>query len=408
MGLVITPDILAKIKSKKIPKNSIQEINNYSNKNNNKKNNQKFIDIITNIYYPLYKKELKNFNENQKELLDNANNGNIINEINDFQKIKKNDNDEINNILFRSHKSIDLSINDFYKDLLLDSNNDIINTTQNYDHIKEDNHSDKDNESTSSDYADISREILEYKREKNKSKKRQNNKKELFSKKIRDSYYNKLIIKNQWNPLKKEKIVNNLFFFDWDDTLLCTSYFAPVGVLNDMHTNNISKKDKEIISNIDSSAAKLLTRTINMGYTFIITNGAPGWVELSSVKFYPKTAKVLGKVKIISARGLCEKKLPGDMRQWKTKAFKHALKDLQIRKDVPTNIICFGDSIIEMEASYHLKECFSNAYLKTIKFKESPSHSELDKELTIISSQLDSILTSFKNFSIKVTRKKND
>jgi hypothetical protein len=175
-----------------------------------------------------------------------------------------------------------------------------------------------------------------------------------------------------------------------------------------MHTNNISKKDKEIISNIDSSAAKLLTRTINMGYTFIITNGAPGWVELSSVKFYPKTAKVLGKVKIISARGLCEKKLPGDMRQWKTKAFKYALKDLQIRKDVPTNIICFGDSIIEMEASYHLKECFSNAYLKTIKFKESPSHSELDKELTIISSQLDSILTSFKNFSIKVTRKKND
>jgi hypothetical protein len=89
MGLVITPDILAKIKSKKIPKNSIQEINNYSNKNNNKKNNQKFIDIITNIYYPLYKKELKNFNENQKELLDNANNGNIINEINDIQKIKK-------------------------------------------------------------------------------------------------------------------------------------------------------------------------------------------------------------------------------------------------------------------------------------------------------------------------------
>jgi hypothetical protein len=212
MGLVITPDILARIKSKKIPKNSIQEINNYSNKNNNKKNNQKFIDIITNIYYPLYKKELKNFNENQKELLDNANNGNIINEINDIQKIKKNDNDEINNILFRSHKSIDLSINDFYKDLLLDSNNDIINTTQNYDHIKEDNHSDKDNESISSDYADISREILEYKREKNKSKKRQNNKKELFSKKIRDSYYNKLIIKNQWNPLKKEKIVNNLFF----------------------------------------------------------------------------------------------------------------------------------------------------------------------------------------------------
>ena len=151
-----------------------------------------------------------------------------------------------------------------------------------------------------------------------------------------------------------------------------------------------------------------MLKTINVGFVFIVTNGAPGWVEYSSVKYYPKSAKLFKKIKIISARGLCEKRLPGDARQWKTNAFKYAIDSIEIKKNIPTNIICFGDSIIEIEASYNIKEYFSNAYLKTIKFKESPSQLELEKELKIILTQLDSILTNFKNLSIKVTRKKNE
>ena len=87
-------------------------------------------------------------------------------------------------------------------------------------------------------------------------------------------------------------------------------------------------------------------------------------------------------------------------------AFKYAIDSVDLQKNIPTNILCFGDSIIEMEASYNIKEYFSNAYLKTIKFKESPTHLELEKELRIISAQLDSILSNIKNLSIKVTKKK--
>jgi hypothetical protein len=325
-------------------------------------------------------------------------NNNIIkNNMNkiDNKEEEKND-EEINNILFLKHKSIDLSYNYIYKDLLLDNNtnntnNNIINNQEIY--------SEKDNESINSDYKDISQEFLIFN---NKDK---YDKKLLKFNKIRDSYYNKLIIKNQWNPLNKSKIFNNIFFFDWDDTLLCTSYLVPAGAFNDLEIN---KKDKDVISNLDNLVSKLLLKSINIGFVFIVTNGAPGWVELSSVKFYPKTSKVLTKIKIISARGLCEKKFPGDMRQWKTKAFKYAINSIKINKNIPTNIICFGDSIIEIEASYNIKECFPNAYLKTIKFKENPTHTELEKELKIISGQIDSILTNIKNLSIKVTRKKND
>jgi hypothetical protein len=242
---------------------------------------------------------------------------------------------------------------------------------------------------------------------KEKNNKKYNKKKEIESKKIRDSYYNKLITKLQWNPLKKEKIINNIFFFDWDDTLLCTSYLQPTGALVDMEIN---KRDKEVISNLDSLVLKLLLKAMNLGTVFLVTNGAPGWVELSSTKFYPKTAQILQKIKVISARGLCERKYPGDMRQWKNMAFKYALDSMKdLNRNIVTNIICFGDSYIEMEASYNLKEYFPDAYLKTIKFKESPTHNELEKELKIISTQLDSIMNcNNKNLSVKVTRKKNE
>ena len=224
------------------------------------------------------------------------------------------------------------------------------------------------------------------------------------------THYNKSLINsmNENFNAKKEKIINNLFFFDWDDTLLCTSYLQPTGALIDMEIN---KRDKEVISNLDSLVSKLLLKTMNIGTVFIVTNGAPGWVELSATKFYPKTAKILQKIKVVSARGLCERKYPGDMRQWKRMAFKFALDSINnINKNIVTNIICLGDSIIEMEASYYLKECFPNAFLKTIKFKESPTHQELEKELKIISIQLDSIMknNNHKNLSVKVTRKKND
>ena len=381
MGTTINQETINKIRSKDSPAN--QKIKKNEKLNNNKNNN--INDVLCNIYFPFHEKEFKS-NNNEKEL--NENNIIIENKIINEEKKDEIEEKEIDDLIFRKNQSMNLS-NDLYKRLLLNNNDHKYN---------EEIYSNKDNESNNSDYIDVSEKFLALYKIKNDNK-------SLKTKKIRDSYYNKLIIKDQWNPLKKEKIFNNIFFFDWDDTLLCTSYLIQIGALNDMQIN---QKDKEIMSNLDNLAFTLLSKTINLGNVIIVTNGAPGWIEISSVTFYPKTAKVLDKVKIISARGLCEKELPGDMRQWKTKAFKHAIDSLKIKKNIPTNIICFGDSIIEMEASYNIKEYFNNAYLKTIKFKESPTQIELEKELKIITTQLDSIITNFKNLSIKVTRKKNE
>ena len=384
MGTEITPELLSQIQSKKLT-NSTNKITN-ENKFAKKVEKPKIKEIITDIYSPYIKKK-ENIN------IENNLNENIIN-------IKQEEDDiNLNHIFFQEHKSFDSSYN-FYK------KNKIMNSNKIFENSDFELLSEKNNESIISDYADISQDMLNF-NNKNKKEIKKNKNKEINAKSIRDKYYNKLITKLEWNPFKKEKIINNLFFFDWDDTLLCTSYLQPTGALIDMEIN---KRDKDIISDLDSLVSKLLLKAMNIGIVFIVTNGAPGWVELSSTKFYPKTAKILQKIKLVSARGLCERKYPGDMRQWKRVAFKFALDTLHdINKNIVTNIICLGDSNIEMEASYYLKECFPNAYLKTIKFKESPTHIELQKELKIINIQVDSIINNYnKNLSVKVTRKKND
>jgi hypothetical protein len=221
---------------------------------------------------------------------------------------------------------------------------------------------------------------------------------------LRKTYYSQLIIKQMWNPTIKSKHHNSIIFFDWDDTLMCTSYLTPSGLFSE--DINIPEKDKEKIRNLDSLVRNILLKSIEKGIVYIITNAAPGWVEYSANRFYPNASKCLKQVNIISARGLYEKTYPGDTRLWKLKTFQEVMKD--INKDLITNLLCFGDSIIEIDAVHNLAEQFSHVYIKTVKFKENPTPNELHKQLVLIMAQFDKIYANIKNVAIRVEKKKNE
>ena len=309
-----------------------------------------------------------------------------------LQKFDKNEievNKKINNILFRRHKSFTLNLNkNMKKELILPTKNYNIDTNNSVD----------DNSSENSDYLDISNEPILLNRE---NKKKKNN---IKSNKLRNSYYTKLVLSNILS-FKIEPKVTNIFIFDWDDTLMCTSYVAPTGVLN---LDEMKPNDRTTMKNLDQLVSNLLNKALDKGLVFIITNAAYGWIEYSAKKLYPISYEVLKKVKIVSARGMCEKKYPGDYRQWKTKAFIETMKKSNINFLKTANIISFGDSIIELEALHKLKEIFADGYIKTIKFKENPQPLELIKELKIILLQFDVILSNVRNLSIKVAKKKNE
>ena len=71
-----------------------------------------------------------------------------------------------------------------------------------------------------------------------------------------------------------------------------------------------------------------------------------------------------------------------------------------------SNIICFGDSLLEMQAAKILGSKFSEAFVKTIKFKETPKMEELLKQLSVVCQQFNYIYSSVKNMTIKIERKR--
>ena len=221
---------------------------------------------------------------------------------------------------------------------------------------------------------------------------------------IRQSYFTKLVSTHVWTPIMKPKQHNSIIIFDWDDTLLPTSFITPGGIFDE--NLKIPPIESEKISKIEQAVLKLLTEAVEKGNVYIITNAGNGWVEYSAKRFYPSVIPVLEKIKIISARGLYEKIYPGNSRQWKIEAFLNLQKNLNIK--LVTNIICIGDSLFEMEAGRILASKFTEAFIKTIKFREAPKLDELLKQLKLVCAQFGSIYSSIKNLTIRVEKKKKE
>ena len=219
---------------------------------------------------------------------------------------------------------------------------------------------------------------------------------------IRSSYMSKLICKKIWTPTIKSKTHNSLIIFDWDDTLLCTTFLTKNGVYDE--NIKLTEKDKEKIAKLEFSVLRLLTLSTEKCDVFIITNAGQGWVEYSCEKFYPSVSKILKKINIISARGEYEKLYPNDSRMWKIQSFLNMQRFFN--SNLVTNIICLGDSFIEIEAGHILASKFTQAFIKTVKFRESPKPEELNKQLTLVADQFDGIYKAIKNLTIRVEKKK--
>ena len=93
------------------------------------------------------------------------------------------------------------------------------------------------------------------------------------------------------------------------------------------------------------------------------------------------------------------------MRQWKVNTFISLTNDINVRKI--TNIICSGDSLFEIEAAKILASKFSEAFIKTIKFKEKPELAEVYKQLKLVYMQFNTIHSAVKNLTIRVEKKKS-
>ena len=71
-----------------------------------------------------------------------------------------------------------------------------------------------------------------------------------------------------------------------------------------------------------------------------------------------------------------------------------------------TNILVLGDSINEIEAGHTLGKQFSQALIKTMKFRENPRPEELIKQQMLVEEKFDDIYIMIKNLTIRLELKK--
>jgi len=226
--------------------------------------------------------------------------------------------------------------------------------------------------------------------------------------KIRYSYIEKLVSKAFYLPKNNPKnIYNSLIIFDWDDTLFPTSFLAKNGFFTEKDKN--TEKEEKILKKLEKlekSVIDLINITLTKGEVYIITNAVIGWVEYTAKKFYPNFYNILDKIKIISARGECENDFPNDIQEWKNQTFSNLRKNFDNK--LVTNIICLGDSMLEIEAGKLLANCFQKAFIKTVKFKENPKPDELNKQLILVKNQFNAIHSAIKSLTVKVEKRKGN
>lgn len=178
--------------------------------------------------------------------------------------------------------------------------------------------------------------------------------------------------------------VKSLIFWDWDDTLLCSSFLSSEGYRLD---SDMSRADPDLLrqlKDLETSVIKVLDVSLKRGdETIIITNAETNWVELSAQKFMPGVVPYLEKIKVTSARSTFEGMFPESPLKWKYCAFQEQLVTILQAVDIEKHIISFGDSHVEREAVRAVTKDRVNTRTKSIKFAERPTIEQLQRQVEL-------------------------
>jgi hypothetical protein len=187
-----------------------------------------------------------------------------------------------------------------------------------------------------------------------------------------------------------EKITRDhtIIFFDWDDTLLCSSFLMDLNISLSTDSKIIYEHwvNLDLLSN---SIIDILMSAKCLGEVVIVTNAEECWVQMSAQKFMPELIPILQTIPIISARTAYEESFPTNPYMWKYQAMKKFIDDKKFSPYCKKNIVSFGDSVIERESSRKVSKLFPNTISKSVKFTEK-------SEINVLKGQIDLLKSSIK------------
>jgi hypothetical protein len=194
---------------------------------------------------------------------------------------------------------------------------------------------------------------------------------------VSESYNNNTTINNNKD---KETVI----IFDWDDTLLSSSYLSSRGYRLDSDSSKLIDVDNGL-RELEQSIISVLSSALNYSNNvYIITNAETGWVQLSAQKFIPAVLPILNRITILSARSTFESRYPESPLKWKFYAFQEKLQPLFNNNKKYKNILSFGDSHVEREAVRAVTRGAPNTNTKSVKFAERPSIEQLRRQIELV------------------------
>lgn len=179
------------------------------------------------------------------------------------------------------------------------------------------------------------------------------------------------------------KLSETVIIFDWDDTLLASSFLSGKGYRLDTEMEKCAEMDQQL-RELEQSVITVITLALSFGEVHVITNAETGWVQLSAQKFIPGVVPLLSKVKVLSARSTYESMFPESPLKWKFYAFQEKLSSLFAECKTSKNIISFGDSHVEREAVRAVTRGLPNTRTKSVKFAERPSMEQLRRQIELV------------------------
>jgi hypothetical protein len=187
-----------------------------------------------------------------------------------------------------------------------------------------------------------------------------------------------------------------LFIFDWDDTVLPSTWVQQQGLRLDS-SSQLSQWQREQLAEVAHTAAETLRIAKQHGTVVLVTNAERGWIELSCSKFMPTLCPLLENVKALSARTTYESPELSSPLDWKKYAFEseiHRIYGLEVCSDSdrPKNVLSLGDSLHEREALLRATSSLPNCRSKSLKFVERPDIAQICKQHSLVTSCFDRIV----------------
>jgi hypothetical protein len=174
--------------------------------------------------------------------------------------------------------------------------------------------------------------------------------------------------------------------FDYDDTLLCSTHLASLGLTLNSSRKDVTDKAGVMLDRLSASVCRLLETALKQtSNIYVVTNAERGWVEMSAKLFIPATLPVLERCTIISARTTFEAAFGNSPLRWKFYAFSECLSRM-LPLTSRRNVLSFGDSHVEREAIRAVTRGHTTTLCKSVKFSEHPSCEQLMRQQELVQS----------------------